>query len=160
MSTITEVAADQPTIAMSRVYDAPRARVWDAITQPEHVRRWWGGAGVTNPVCDMDLRPGGNWTHVMRFPDGREMQMNFVFVEIAQPERLVWDQAGSGEPGNGPPACRFTVTLDDLGGRTRWHMVARFQSLSARDASVAMGFRAPIEASNDRFAEYLETMGT
>jgi len=159
MTTTTEIAADQPTITMSRVYDAPRARVWEAITQPGHVRQWWGGAGVSNPVCEMDLRPGGLWTHVMRFPDGREMRMKFVFVEIAPPERLVWEHAEPVEHGNGPATCRFTVTLEDLGGRTRWHMVARYHSLSARDASVAMGFSGRIEASNDRFADYLETTG-
>jgi uncharacterized protein YndB with AHSA1/START domain len=159
MSTTSEVPADQPTIEMSRIYDAPRARVWEAITQPKHVRQWWGGAGVSNPVCEIDLRPGGLWTHVMRFPDGREMRMKFIFVEIVPPERLVWEHAEPGADGSGPPACRFTVALQDLGGRTRWHLVTRFQSLSERDAAVAAGFRCPIAASNEQFAEYLEAMG-
>lgn len=159
MTTTSEVPADQPTIEMSRIYDAPRAHVWDAITQPKHVRQWWGGDGVTNPVCEMDLRPGGLWTHVMRLADGREMRMAFVFVEIAPPERLVWEHVDSGKDGNGPPACRFTVTLEDLGGRTRWRLLTRFESLAARDASVAAGFRGPIAASNDRLAAYLQPVG-
>lgn len=155
MTTTVEVAADQPTITMSRIYDAPRERVWKAITEPGHVRQWWGGDGVTNPVCEMDLRPGGRWTHVMRFPDGQEMRMNFVFVEIAPPGRLVWER---GEHGGGPPV-RFTVTLTALGGRTRWDLVAQFDSLSERDASAAMGFSGRIAASNDRFDTYLKTVG-
>jgi uncharacterized protein YndB with AHSA1/START domain len=158
MSTTVDVAADQPTITMSRIYDAPRERIWEAITKPEHVRLWWGGAGVTNPVCEMDLRPGGRWTHVMRLPDGHEISMKFVFVEITPPERLVWEHAEPGKHGEGPPSCRFTVTLEALGGRTRWHLVAQFGSRSERDASVAMGFSGRITASNDRFDAYLKTM--
>lgn len=158
MTTTVDVAADQPTITMSRIYDAPRERVWEAITQPRHVRLWWGGDGITNPVCEMDLRPGGRWTHVMRFPDGHEMHMKFVFVEITPPKRLVWEHAEPGEDGEGPPAVRFTVTLEALGRRTGWHLVAQFDSLSQRDASAAMGFSGRIAESNDRFDAYLKTM--
>jgi len=158
MTTVTDIAADQPTITMNRVYDATREHVWEAITEPRHVKQWWGGAGVSNPVCEMDLRPGGRWTHTMRLPDGHEIHMKFVFVEIAPPERLVWDQAEPGKNGNGPPACRFTVTLEDMGNRTGWCLVAQFGSLSERDAVAAMGFSARIAASNDRFDTYLKTL--
>jgi hypothetical protein len=50
------------------------------------------------------------------------------------------------------------VTLEDLGGRTRWEMIARFASVAERDAAVAMGFSGPIEASGDRLTEYLTTL--
>lgn len=71
---------------MTRIYDAPRALVWAAVTDRNHVKEWWGGPGTTNPVCEMDVRPGGAWKHVMRFPNGMEIVMNFVFVEkVARP---------------------------------------------------------------------------
>jgi uncharacterized protein YndB with AHSA1/START domain len=85
MSSLTEVAIAETTIVMSRVYDAPRQLVWQAMTQPKHIRRWWGGPGFTNPVCEMDVRPGGLWHHVMRFPDGHELQLDFVFLEVEPP---------------------------------------------------------------------------
>jgi uncharacterized protein YndB with AHSA1/START domain len=56
---------------MTRTYEAPRELVWEVITEPRHVIQWWGGAGCSNPICEMDVRPGGDWRHVMRFADGR-----------------------------------------------------------------------------------------
>lgn len=85
--------AGEPTIIITRVYDAPRDQVWLAMTQAEHVRQWWGGAGCSSPVCEMDVRPGGLWNHLMRFADGRELHLHFVFLEVEKPARLVWQNA-------------------------------------------------------------------
>lgn len=159
MSTHTEIPADEPTIVMTRVYDAPRALVWEAITEAKHVKQWWGGAGFSNPVCEMDVRPGGRWNHVMRFPDGGEMKLDFVFVEVDKPTRLVWQHVDHGKRTSGPPTSVMTVTLDDLGGtRTRWTLVARFVSNADRDAARKLGFHRPIESSNDALTSYLEGM--
>ena len=94
MSIDTEIPADEPTIIMTRIYDAPRDLVWAVSTEPRHIRKWWGGPGVTNPVCEIDLRPGGRWVHAMRFPDGHELRLEFEFVEVEPPLRLVWRQHG------------------------------------------------------------------
>jgi uncharacterized protein YndB with AHSA1/START domain len=155
MSTKTEIPVGEPRITMTRVYEAPRALVWEAMTQPQHVSAWWGGPGFTNPVCEMDVRPGGLWNHVMRFPDGHELEMHFVFVEVEPPGRLVWQQTDHGKRKNGPPTSMTTVTLEAIGANTRWTMVATFNSLADRDAAVAMGFSRPIEASSDRLTQYL-----
>jgi uncharacterized protein YndB with AHSA1/START domain len=156
MSTTTDVPADEPVIVMSRIYDAPCAIVWEAMTQAEHVVQWWGGPGFTNPVCEMDVRPGGLWRHVMRFPDGRELQMNFVFLEVEKSKRLVWQHVDHGKRKDGPPTPVITVTLEGLGDRTRWKMVARFDSIAERDAAISKGFSKPIEASNNRLVDYLK----
>jgi uncharacterized protein YndB with AHSA1/START domain len=158
MNTQTDVPPGEPTIVMTRVYDATRELVWQAMTEAEHVRRWWGGPGVSNPVCEMDVRPGGQWKHVMRFPDGRELRLEFVFLEVERPTRLVWQHTDYGKRKDGPPAAHTTVTFDDLGGKTRWTMVARFQSMKERAAALALGFSGPISASSDRLVEYLKTM--
>jgi uncharacterized protein YndB with AHSA1/START domain len=155
MSTQTQIPDGDPIIVMTRVYDAPRALVWQAMTQPEHVREWWGGPGFSNPVCEMDVRPGGLWKHVMRFPDGHELHMRFVFVEVQKPSRLVWQHEDHGRRKQGPPTSLTSVTLDDLGARTRWTMTARFASLADREAALAVGFTRPIEASSERFVKYL-----
>jgi uncharacterized protein YndB with AHSA1/START domain len=157
MGVTTDPAAAEATIVMSRVYDAPRDMVWEAITEPKHVARWWGGPHVTNPVCEMDVRPGGRWRHIMRFSDGREMHLNFVFLEVDKPKRLVWQPVQDGQRTKGIPTS-FTVTLSEIGDRTEWRMVARFDSPGARDAAVAMGFTKPIAASTERLIEYLKTM--
>jgi len=159
MSVHTEISATEPTIVMSRIYDAPRSLVWQVITEPRHVRQWWGGPGVTNPVCEMDVRPGGRWEHVMRFADGRELHMSFIFLEVEKPTRLVWQSADHGQQkAGGPPSSTIAVTLEDLRSRTAWKMVATFRSMAERDAAVSIGFRTPIENSSDRLVEYLKTL--
>jgi uncharacterized protein YndB with AHSA1/START domain len=158
MSVRSEISPTEPTIVMSRIYDAPRSLVWEAMTEPRHVRQWWGGAGVSNPVCEMDVRPGGRWEHVMRFPDGRELHMSFIFLEVEEPARLVWQSADHRQKKEGgPPSSTIAVTLEDLGSRTAWKMVTTFRSMAERDAAVSIGFRAPIESSSDRLVEYLKT---
>ena len=158
MNTAPVVPADDAEIVMTRIYDAPRDLVWEAMTEPRHVAQWWGGPGFTNPVCEMDVRPGGLWHHVMRFPDGRELRMNFVFVEVDPPRQLAWRDVGHDEHKEGPPSGLITVTLEDLGQQTEWKMVARFNSIAERDAALAMGFVRPIAASNDRLVDYLRNL--
>jgi uncharacterized protein YndB with AHSA1/START domain len=158
MSTTTTISTDQPIITMTRVYDAPRDLVWDAMTKPEHIREWWGGAGTENPVCEMDVRPGGLWKHVMRFSNGFELKLDFVFLEVEAPGRLVWQHTDHGKRQEGPPTSVTTVNLEEVGSQTRWTMVARFNSMKERDAAINMGFSRPIEASSDRLTEYLPTL--
>ena len=158
MSTQTKLPADEPLVVMTRLYDAPRALVWKAITAPAHVRQWWGGPGFSNPVCEMDVRPGGRWTHVMRFPDGRELSLDFVFLEVEAPSLLSWQHRDHGQRSEGPPTSITTITLEELAEQTRWTMVARFRSLADREAALALGYSGPIEASSERLDAYLETM--
>ena len=60
-SIIDASSLDEPVVIVTRMFDAPRTLVWDVITDPKHVVHWYGGPGFTNPVCEMDLRPGGVW---------------------------------------------------------------------------------------------------
>jgi uncharacterized protein YndB with AHSA1/START domain len=146
-----------PVIVISRVYDAPRELVWKVLTDPAHVAQYWGGPGFTNPVCEMDLRPGGAWRHVMRTPDGHEFTFNSVFVEVEPPERLVWRPAEASA--GGPPAVLQTVVLEDLGdGRTKWTVIGRLDSFAERDVTVNMGYAQMVSASSNRLAEYLKTL--
>ena len=80
-------------IRMTRLFDAPRHLVFEAMTKPEHVKRWWGrlGEGYSVPVCEIDLRPGGAWRFVNRHPKG-EAVFYGVYREITPPERLVFTE--------------------------------------------------------------------
>jgi uncharacterized protein YndB with AHSA1/START domain len=156
--TQTQFSTEEPTIVMTRIYDAPRALVWEAFTDPQHVKNWWGGAGCENRISEMDVRPGGRWKHLMRFPDGLEIPLDFVFVEVEKPARLVWQNPDFGQRKGGAPASRTTITLEELGGRTRWTMLAEFQSMADREVARGMGFTKPIEASGELLSQYLGTM--
>lgn len=61
---------NDPEMVITRVVDAPRELVWKVWTEPEHVAKWWGPNGFSTTIEVMDVRPGGEWKHVMRGPDG------------------------------------------------------------------------------------------
>ena len=73
----------------SRTFDAPREDVWNAFTQPEHLKHWWGPPGSSIEIARYELIPGGIFHYRMKFPDGRAMWARFIFREIIAPGRLV-----------------------------------------------------------------------
>jgi uncharacterized protein YndB with AHSA1/START domain len=152
---IDDASTVDPVITMIHMLDAPREIVWQAFTNPKHVARWYGGRGFANPVCEMDVRPGGHWHHVMRTPDGGEHRLHFIFVEVVKPERLSWktEHGVSGEP-----AAFNTVTLEDHGAQTRVVFVARFTSIVDRDRATSWGFAAVLREGIDRMRELLATL--
>ena len=103
-------------IKLTRVFDAPRERVWKEWTQPEAFADWFGGAESVVPLASvsMDVRPGGSWRLTMFFgPERREIQWRGEYREVVEPERLVFTV--SDQPG-GDTFELVTVELVDLGG--------------------------------------------
>src|SRR5258705_12315627 len=109
-------------IVMTRVFDAPRRLVFDALTKPELLKRWFGPRGWSLVVCEADLKVGGAWRWVLRGPDGRDMGMRGVYQEITPPEWLGLAGAFDDHPGqilNTPILPReggkttFTTTVGD-----------------------------------------------
>lgn len=107
-------------LVISRIIHAPRESVFKAWTDPKHLARWWGPRGFTNPVCELDLRPGGAISIEMRGPDGVTYPMKGVFQEITPPERLVFlTSAFEVRPGNPRLEVLTSVTFGDLKGNTK-----------------------------------------
>ena len=128
-------------IVMQRTFDGPREVVWQVLTDPKHVARWYGGRGFENPVCEMDVRPGGRWRHVMKTPDGAEHALEFEFGEVVAPEKLTWKNAD----------IRMTVTLEAAGKETHWKLVARFNTYAERDAAQKIGFASVLAEGTEKF---------
>jgi uncharacterized protein YndB with AHSA1/START domain len=156
MSTASPVT--EAIIVMSRTFDAPREVVWTALTTPKHVAKWYGGHGFGNPVCEMDVRPGGLWRHVMRTPDGSDYTMEFIFVEVVKPARLVWKNARDGKPPPGLLNVVNTVTLEEAGAKTEWKFVARFDSLAERDIALKKGFATVITQGCEKLDDIAKTL--
>ena len=103
-------------ITITRVFDAPRERIWQEWTEPERFADWYGGPEAEIPVSSvsMDVRVGGRWRATMFFgPDRREIQWKGEYREVAEPERLVLTV--SDQPGEDEWEV-VTVVLTDLGG--------------------------------------------
>lgn len=148
---------------ISRVVNAPRTLVFQAWTDPRHLTKWWGPAGFDNPVCELDLRPGGAHRITMRGPDGVEYPITGVFKEIIPPELLVMTLDCAGHPAwwhdmvdpqrSGPnPAGEMlqTVSFEDLDGKTRLSIRTRMLSAPIRAAMQKMGMHEGWSGSLDR----------
>jgi uncharacterized protein YndB with AHSA1/START domain len=137
----------------TRVFDAPREVVFQAWTDPERLKCWWGPKGFTNPVCEVDARQGGAIRIHMRAPDGVVYPMTGVFREIVEPERLVF--VSSALDGNGEPLFEVlnTVTFAEEGGKTRLTLHARVSKVKAEAARHLAGMEEGWALSLDRLAE-------
>src|SRR6266550_374130 len=142
-------------IMMTRVFNAPRDLVFDALTKPELVKRWLlGPPGWSMPVCEIDLRVGGKYRYVWRKDsDGTEMGMGGVYREIVVPERLVtterFDEAWY------PGEAVGTLVLVEQRGRTTVTQTMRYESREARYAVLQSGMEKGVAASYDRLADLL-----
>ena len=99
-------------LVITRVFDAPRALVWKAWTDPEHMKRWWGPGGFTSPTCTMDVRVGGRYHWCMRSPDGKEYWNTGVFQELVPLEKIVYTDNFADEIGNVVPASHYGIPVD------------------------------------------------
>jgi uncharacterized protein YndB with AHSA1/START domain len=92
--------ANNDELIITRTFNAPRALVWQAWTDPEHIMQWWGPAGFNNETCTSDLRVGGSFQLEMRAPDGNVYPCVGTFREIVNHERIVYDgEAAEGRRG-------------------------------------------------------------
>ncbi len=118
-------------LVISRVFDAPRERVWKAWTEPEQVKRWWGPKGFTAPFYRTDFRVGGKYLYCMRSPDGKDYWGTGVYREIVPPAKIVATDSFADADGNVVPATHYgfaadfplelvvTVTFEDVDGKTK-----------------------------------------
>lgn len=141
-------------IVMTRVFDAPRGLVFDALTKPELVKRWLlGPPGWTMPVCEIDLRVGGRYRYVWRKAGVPDMGMGGVYREIVRPERIVTTELFD-EDWTGGETLVTTVLVEQR-GKTTLTITVRYSSREARDGALKTGMEEGVAASYDRLAELL-----
>jgi uncharacterized protein YndB with AHSA1/START domain len=145
----------KPTIVMRRSFDAPRRLVFEAMTKPEHLARWWGPRGYELVVCDVDLRVGGAYRFVQRTPDGREFAFRGVYREIS-PARTVSTFVFEGMPDH---EAVITIELEERDGKTIMTETMVHDSVAARDGHLASGMERGANESMERLEEVLAGMG-
>jgi uncharacterized protein YndB with AHSA1/START domain len=138
-------------ICLTRLFDAPRRLVFEAMSKPEHVKRWWGclGEGYSVPVCEIDFRPGGAWRFVNRHPKG-EVAFHGEYREITPPSRVVFTEIFEQFP---DIVSVVTSELSDEGGKTRLTVTVRYPSLQVRDMVLASGMAKGTGVSYDRLED-------
>jgi uncharacterized protein YndB with AHSA1/START domain len=130
-------------IRIERVFDAPRDRVWQAMTDPALVAQWWG-RGNRLVIEKMDVQVGGHWRFV-EHADGETHGFEGRYGEVTPPSRIVQTFEWDGMPAH---VCLETVTLEDLGdGRTKVVNISLFMTTTDRDGMMQAGMEQGLNQS-------------
>ena len=156
--TFTVTTPADHEIRMTRLFDAPRHLVFEAMTKPEHVRRWWGclGDGYSVPVCEIDLRPGGRWRFVNRHPKG-EAAFHGEYREITPPSRLVFTEIFEEYPES---VSVVTAEFTEEAGKTRLTATVSYPSPEVRDMVLNSGMSEGAAISYDRLEDLVAELQT
>lgn len=140
-------------IRIIRLYDAPVEAVWDAWTDPEQVKQWWGPRGFTITTHSKDLRVGGHWSYTMHGPDGTDYPSTTRYYEVEPCRKLVYDHGGHEDR---PPLFRVTALFSEEQGRTKLEMTMALATPEAAEETRKFIKKAGGNTTWDRLAEYLE----
>lgn len=143
-------------VLMTRVFDAPRELVFDALTKPELLKRWFGPHDWTLTECEVDLRVGGAWRFLSHGPEGRPMGMRGVYREIVPSERLQYTESFDDFAQYGDAIV--TVTLEERDGKTTLTNLILSPSRDVRDAVIRSGMEHGAAETYDRLATLLPEM--
>ena len=139
-------------IVVTRIFDAPRALVFEAWTKAEHVAHWWDPSGVQLAVCEIDLRPDGAFRWVNRAADGGEgYSFGGVYREIVPPEKLVFTAPDSSDRGS-------TLIFAEEGKKTKLTITIECANSQERDAMLQMRVDAGTAKTLENLAAYLPTI--
>jgi len=136
-------------ITLIREFDAPRDVVFKVMTDPNAIPKWWGPRAYWTKVDKMDARSGGSWRFIHGDNKGNEYGFHGVY-HLVEPNRVIQTFEFEGVPGR--PSLE-TMTLEDIGGRTRMVTHSVFQSLEDRDGVVQSGMQTGAAETHDRLAE-------
>ncbi|GAA0995124.1 MULTISPECIES: SRPBCC family protein [Nocardiopsis] len=147
MSDLTvTVEPGRQDIVITRTFDAPRDVVFRAMTEPEHLARWWGLDETDTVVDRAEVRPGGTWRFVEKAADGEEYAFHGVFHDVVAPERIVQTFEFEGMPGH---VAMDTHMLEEKDGRTLYRAISVFQTVEDRDGMVSSGMEEGLAQSLD-----------
>ena len=142
-------------LVFARVFNAPRQRVFEAWTKPEHLKAWYGCHTSSLVRCEVDLRVGGAYRFVARLDDGSEHTVSGVYRDIAPPERLVFTQRFNDDPGR---EALVALQLDERNGKTTLAITALYRSVEDRNVMLDIGVDKGTAESFERLAGHLGTM--
>jgi uncharacterized protein YndB with AHSA1/START domain len=144
---------DRPAIVMRRLFDAPRGVLFDAMTDPESLKRWYGPRRLPVDSAEVDLRPGGHYRIVQRAADGALHGFHGEYREVVPGERLVQTWIYEGYPDS---VAVITGDYDECDGMTWLTSTTVFPSFADRQGNVDSGAEAGARESWDRLAELME----
>ena len=149
-----QTAADRPAMTIVRTFNAPRALLWKAWTDPEHLKQWFGPTHFTNPFCEVDLRTGGAFRLTMQSPDGTLYPIDAVYDEVREPEQLTWTSSVEHE-GGVAFEIRQVVTFAERDGKTEMTLQAFVLRATPESAGALGGMNEGWSQSLDKLEALL-----
>jgi uncharacterized protein YndB with AHSA1/START domain len=147
-------------LVLTRLIDAPRAKLWRCWTEPELLKQWFTPPPFTVPHAEIDVRVGGKSRITMRGPDGKDMMIPGTYLEVVKDQKLVFTDAYTGdwEPGE-KPFMTAIITFADENGQTRYTALVRHWSVADREAHEKMGFHTGWGIATDQLAALAKKLG-
>jgi uncharacterized protein YndB with AHSA1/START domain len=139
--TRSHVEAHQRTISLTRTFDAPPARVFEAWTDPGQIVQWWAPEGFSVTTCEVEARVGGAFRLCMRSPEGDDYWMRAVYREIVRPERLHFTFEADDEAGKPAIFGFVNATFADDGGRTALTVQVSANGSNPKAAAMLQGMQ-------------------
>lgn len=131
----TEPASDRE-IVITRLIDAPVARVWRAWTDNAEIVKWWGPHGFSDETQKREFKPGGHWRHTMIGPDGTRFLNFATYKEIEKEKRIVLVNGGGKEGDDEGVGMRSVITFKAVGDKTEITMRTELASAEMRERVV------------------------
>ena len=147
--------SSEKEMTLERIINAPRKLVFEAWTNREQLEKWWGPKGFTNPVCDVDAKPGGKILIHMKAPDGIVYPMDGEFHEIVEPQKIVFTSAALDKNGNRLFEVLNTVTFAEEGNKTTLNLHAAVSKITEEGRPYIDGMNEGWDQSIDRLNEYV-----
>jgi uncharacterized protein YndB with AHSA1/START domain len=137
----TTTSTEGRDLILTRIIDAPREQVFKAWTDPALLTHWFAPLPWTTPKAETDVCVGGSILIVMRGPDGKDIPIRGVYLDVVNNERLVFTDAyiAAWEPSD-KPFMTVTLTFEDVGGKTKYTARVGHWSVADREAHEKMGF--------------------
>jgi uncharacterized protein YndB with AHSA1/START domain len=151
----TTIYSEDGDLTFERTFDAPRELVWQALTDPARVPKWWGKRNSTTTVVEMDVRAGGAWRYISSAPDRDDVEFYGEYLEVDPPNGYKWTFMFDVE-GVGPMGGPETWVLEDVGnGRTKVTSTAHMRSAEEIEGALATGMVEGAIETWDRLEELL-----
>ena len=152
--TLNVTTPDDTSIVVRRDFDALPDKVWRALTEPEHLRRWLGDPSFPLTTCEMDVRVGGRYRWVFTQQDGPGvMGVRGTYDEVDRPDRIVSTEQFDDFPG---PSSNTLVLGERGDGRTAMTLTLRYVDREMRDGWLAFGMTEGLSRGYERLDEALE----
>ncbi|HQR26198.1 MAG TPA: SRPBCC family protein [Nocardioides sp.] len=155
-NTFEVTTPDDVSVLIRRDFDAPPDKVWRAMTEPEHLRRWLGDASFPLTTCEMDVRVGGSYRWVFNQPDSPgAMGVRGTYEEVDRPHRIVSTEQFDDFPG---PSLNTLVLDERPDDRTAMRLTVRYVDREMRDGWIASGMTEGLGRGYERLDVALDAI--